>query len=234
MLDWQHNGRFSIDASVLIADSDRKGLETSLRYCDRPPFASGRLHEIAGNNKTLAYQLKNPLPDGKTILVQEPLKLIDRIAKLMPTPCAHRHRYFGVLAPNSPLRSLVPAMVGQKPDAVNASSKPQEKTPVQYKPDHDVPKSEQDEKRNRSLSYYLWAELLARVFGIIPTCPFCGKPMRVNAFIQSNESLHKFLSHVGLPSEPPPISPARGPPGWDDVMDQTSCFDSEPQFEPDY
>ena len=36
---------------------------------------------------------------------------------------------------------------------------------------------------------------------------------------------HNYLLH---------ITPARGPPGWDDVMDQTSCFDSEPQFEPDY
>ena len=59
--------------------------------------------------------------------------------------------------------------------------------------------------------------------------------MRVIAFIQSNESLHRILSHVGLPTDPPLISPARGPPGWDDVMDQTSCFDcSEPQFEPEY
>ena len=82
----------SIDASILIADSDRKGLETLLRYCDRPPFAAGRLHATVGNNETLAYQLKNPLPDGKTVLILQPLDLIDRIAKLMPPPRAHRHR----------------------------------------------------------------------------------------------------------------------------------------------
>ena len=43
MLNWGHNGGFSIDANVLIADSDRKGLETLLRYCDRPPFAAERI-----------------------------------------------------------------------------------------------------------------------------------------------------------------------------------------------
>ena len=205
-----------------------------MRYCDRPPFAAGRLHETVGNNEALAYQLKNPLPDGKTVLVLEPLELIDRIAKLMPTPRAHRHRYFGVLAPNSPLRSLVTAMVGQKPGDINASSKPQEKTPVQNKPDNDTPKSENDEKRNRPLSCYLWAELLARVFGIIPTCQNCGKPMRVIAFIQSDDSLNKILTHVGLPTKPPEISPARDPPGWHDV-DQILAFDdSEPQFEPEF
>jgi hypothetical protein len=38
------------------------------------------------------------------------LELIDRIAALIPPPRAHRHRYFGVLAPNSPLRAAVTAM----------------------------------------------------------------------------------------------------------------------------
>ena len=39
-----------------------------------------------------------------------PLELIDRIAALLPPPRTHRHRYFGVLAPNSPLRAVVTVM----------------------------------------------------------------------------------------------------------------------------
>jgi hypothetical protein len=39
-----------------------------------------------------------------------PLELIDRIAALIPPPRTHRHRYFGVLAPNSLLRAAVTAM----------------------------------------------------------------------------------------------------------------------------
>ena len=39
-----------------------------------------------------------------------PLELIDRIAALVPPPRTHRHRYFGVLAPNSPFRVAAVAM----------------------------------------------------------------------------------------------------------------------------
>ncbi len=39
-----------------------------------------------------------------------PLELIDRIATLVPPPRVHRHRYFGVLAPNSSLRAAVTAL----------------------------------------------------------------------------------------------------------------------------
>ena len=39
-----------------------------------------------------------------------PLELIARIAALVPPPRTHRHRYFGVLAPNSPLRAAVTAL----------------------------------------------------------------------------------------------------------------------------
>ena len=35
-------------------------------------------------------------------LVLTPLELINRIAQLVPPPRTHRHRYYGVLAPNSP------------------------------------------------------------------------------------------------------------------------------------
>ena len=43
-------------------------------------------------------------------LVLTPLELINRIAQLVPPPRTHRHRYHGVLAPNSPLRAAVTAM----------------------------------------------------------------------------------------------------------------------------
>ena len=39
-----------------------------------------------------------------------PLELIARIAALVPPPRTHRHRYFGVLAPNSPLRAAAVAL----------------------------------------------------------------------------------------------------------------------------
>jgi Putative transposase len=39
-----------------------------------------------------------------------PLELIVRIAALVPPPRTHRHRYYGALAPNSPLRAAVAAL----------------------------------------------------------------------------------------------------------------------------
>ena len=61
-----------------------------------------------------AKQLSEPTSDKRGTKVDElhltPLELIDRIAALVPPPRTHRHRYFGVLAPNSPLRAAVTAM----------------------------------------------------------------------------------------------------------------------------
>lgn len=39
-----------------------------------------------------------------------PLELIQRIAAQVPPPRTHRHRYFGVLTPSSPLRAAVVAL----------------------------------------------------------------------------------------------------------------------------
>ena len=37
-------------------------------------------------------------------------EFLDRVALLIPPPRKHWHRYFGVLAPNSPWRELVTAL----------------------------------------------------------------------------------------------------------------------------
>jgi Putative transposase len=42
-----------------------------------------------------------------------PLELIERLAALIPPLRRHRHRYYGVLAPNAPLRSAVTALAGR-------------------------------------------------------------------------------------------------------------------------
>ena len=39
-----------------------------------------------------------------------PLELIDKVAALAPPPRVQRHRYYGVLAPNAPLRAAVTAL----------------------------------------------------------------------------------------------------------------------------
>jgi Putative transposase len=85
------------------------------RYCARLPFSMERLRK-AGS--TLVYrcakQHSEPASDRRGPWADEltltPLELISRIAVLVPPPRTHRHSYFGVLAPNSPLRCAVTAM----------------------------------------------------------------------------------------------------------------------------
>ncbi len=40
--------------------------------------------------------------------------------------------------------------------------------------------------------------------------------MRIIALVTDAESIVKILSHIGEPTKPPEISPARGPPAWDE------------------
>jgi hypothetical protein len=89
-----------------------------------------------------------------------------------------------------------------------------------------------------------WARLLARIYEVFPlTCPGCGADMRILAFITAAEPLDAILSHLGLPTTAPPLSPARGPPqddlafdadpGFD--LDQTPAHDpTEPERVPDF
>ena len=56
------------------------------------------------------------------------------------------------------------------------------------------------------------------VFPLI--CTRCGGQMRIIAFITEAIPIKKLLSHIGEPTEPPPVSPARGPPAWTFQMDQ--------------
>ncbi len=110
MLGYKHSG-FSVDAGVRIEAHDRTALERLLRYCARPPFAMDRLRkEGAELVYRCAKQHSEPVGSKVAELVLTPLELIDRIAALVPPPRTHRHRYFGVLAPNSPLRASVTAM----------------------------------------------------------------------------------------------------------------------------
>ena len=54
---------------------------------------------------------------------------------------------------------------------------------------------------------------LRRVFKVdVEKCPHCGDKRVMLAFITDPPVVHKILDHLGLPSEPPLIAPARAPP----------------------
>ena len=61
------------------------------------------------------------------------------------------------------------------------------------------------------------------------------------AFITEGTQIRKILDHIGVDSEPPHISPARGPPLWDDCDAQVddgvqsdADWDLAAQPAPDY
>ena len=78
-----------------------------MRYCARPPFALERLRKL--DPERLLYEGTKPGPGGNAPLRLTPLELLDRLAPLVP-PRVHRHRYFGVLAPNEHLRAALTAL----------------------------------------------------------------------------------------------------------------------------
>jgi hypothetical protein len=219
MLAWENSG-FSLDAAVRVPAHDRAGLERLLRYCARPTFALERLELL--DAERVVYRLPQPQRDGTTALTLTPLELIDHLAALIPPPRRHRHRYHGVLAPNSPLRAAATAYGHDAADDPSACAE------VAAPPAAPAPNA-------RSPARYLWAMLLARLFESLPlTCPNCGADMRIIAFITDVAPVERILTHIGEPSRPPPIAPARGPPAWEDAPEPMPDWDLLGPPEPDF
>jgi hypothetical protein len=170
------------------------------------------------------------MPNGQTQIILTPLELIGRIAALVPPPRQHRHRYYGVLAPNSPLRpsvtALAPVPVATEPEQPSAETEADDPPPA----------------IGRSPARYLWVMLLARIYEVLPlTCPKCGAEMRIIAFITEAVDLRAILEHIGEPATPPRIASARGPPEWhedfvEDATNAETCLLGDPlaQPEPEY
>ena len=189
MLGYHHSG-FSVDAGVWIEAHDRAALERLLRYCARPPFAMDRLRkEGAALVYRCAKQYSEPSSDKRGAWVDElrftPLELIDRIAALVPPPRTHRHRYFGVLAPNSPLRAAVTALAQAEPAATGLVA------PGPAPPGDAIPTMSAPVQPKRA-AHYLWAVLIARIYEVLPLlCPMCGGQMRLIAFITHSADIRQ-------------------------------------------
>ncbi len=223
MLTWQGTGGFSIDASVRIEGHDRHGLERLVRYCARPPFALHRLHAIGGNDALrstdarLVYRLPGPTPDGRTVLLLSPLELLQRLARLVPPPRVHRHRYHGVLAPNARLR---PQVIALRPsELVDSPLPPDDEIEPSQAPGSQAAEGFPPSGRSARVR---WAQLLARIYEVLPLlCPSCGGQMRILSFLTDPPVVRSILVHLDLPHRPPPVAPARGPPQGDFLLDQS-------------
>ncbi len=217
MLTWEHGGGFSLDASVHIEAHDRAGLERLIRYCARPPFALGRLHLVGGRSDQVLYVLPAPDLSGRTALRLSALEFLDRLAAILPPPRIHRHRYHGVFAPNAPLRPLVTARTHQDHSAAVRNSVGDLPLPETMAPMASPPKPLNPETQPPASGRCRpspWAALLARIYEVLPLiCPACGTPLTFIAFLTDPEPITRILAHIGEPTSPPLIHPARGPRG---------------------
>jgi hypothetical protein len=84
--------------------------------------------------------------------------------------------------------------------------------------------------------------LLARIYSVLPLiCPECGSPMRLIAAVTEREPVQRILRHLGEAALPPPVSPARSPPGaeafdWDQTAGAARgqgevLFEPPPEFQ---
>jgi len=231
MKSWQGGGGFSVDGSVKLHKNDYKGLERLLRYCARPVFASEKLQLLSDN--TLIYKPDKQWKDSNgQSYAQQPIAMsgiefIEKIATLVPPPRIHRHRYFGVLAPNSPYREQVTSHASQKLDDgfITTADSSQELG------------TENDDisTKKSSSSHYLWAILIARIYAVFPLiCPDCGGQMKIIAFIREKPIIHEILNAIGEPTKPPVLSPPRAPPLWEEYLTDSSTEFMPPDVLPEY
>ena len=163
--------------------------------------------------------------DGRTELVLTPLELLDRLSKLVTPPRIHKHRYCGVLAPNAKLRKAVIETAGPSGATLQLLTEARDKM-EKMEIDQPDPPEDKPKGRVRQAAARCWAMLLARIYECLPlTCAKCGQPMRLIAFIMEPPVVEKILLHIGEPTEPPAVLPARAPPQMDLDFDQVTQFD---------
>ena len=116
-----------------------------------------------------------------------PLELITKIAALVPSPRAHRHRTYGVLAPNASPRPVVTALAPAAVPPAPASA------------------ATREESRHRAVARNLWARPLARIHEALPmSCPICHSQVRIIDCINDAGAVKKILDQIG---ESTPESP---------------------------
>ena len=138
------------------------------------------------------------------------MEFLRRWGLLIPPPRKNLMRYYGALAPNSPLR----AMLVDKASRGTAKARLRKKV--------------EGAKEAVSKSVSSWAACVARVFEVDPlVCPSCAGTMVPIAIIMKDSEVTRLLTHLGLPTDFPKTQPARskltetmcGPPGEECQID---------------
>ena len=78
-------------------------------------------------------------------------------------------------------------------------------------------------------------DMLARIDEVFPRRgPLCSGEMRIIAFITAAAVVRDLLIHLGEPTAPPRIAPARRPPLWEMPPAGHRAIDPQAQPAPDY
>jgi hypothetical protein len=214
---------FSVHAGVSFSALDRKGRESLVRYMLRPAIAVERVSIL--RDGAIAYRTKYRTRSGATHRVMTPIEFMCRLAALVPPPRVHMVRYYGVLAPASPLRKLVvPAQAEpgcehpgkpQRPAPASpgaASQRAVDKPPLPVAGPGAEPTATCTTTRTsrsaRTSVYIPWSVLLAKTFGVDAlACPRCKKGrLRPVAVMTKHEIVARILSHLHLPLTPEQLS----------------------------
>ena len=122
-------------------------------------------------------------------------------------PRQNQVRYHGVLAPHSRHKAAVKTLVPRPPESA--------KLEVQAGATHKISSGQEhtEEKKPSSSYRLLWAELLTRTFQTeLIACPRCEGKLKLIALVKKPSAIKKICRHLGLPTELPPLAPARDPP----------------------
>jgi phage baseplate assembly protein W len=199
---------FSVHAHIFVPQGDTHGLwavgshpirdarcERLCRYAARPPLADAQLSKT--HDGRILVKLKKRRMSGATHVVLEPVRLLRRLAWLVPPARRHQIRFHGILAPNARDRAkIVPA-----PRAIA--------NPSEIEDQHNCARSH----RPVNAAAIPWAQLLKRIYNVDSlACDRCGGRLRPIAAIVDPDVARRILVHLGLPSERPRFAKARGPP----------------------
>lgn len=198
---------FSLHADTWVHENNRQGLERLANYGARGPLSLERLSQLPDGR--LAYRMKRPSASGATRLDFTPVDFLRRVAALIPPPRVNLVRFFGVLAPNARLRSLVvPKEQQQQQRPPNPLPAPLLPLPSSTTRDEPEP-----EPAARPPARIPWADLMKRTWGVdLLRCTSCGGKRRVVACVFSSVVTAEILTHLGLPAHPLGLAPARDPP----------------------
>jgi len=195
----------------------------------RHPVSLERLSLTADGQ--VAYKLKYPRGPKRTHLLLEPVRLLARLASLIPPPRHPLVRTFGVLnsasrwrahvVPRSPARRRAACepstQVKQHPSSIDAEAGRRllEAGPALWESDEGASNHQPwfaGCVAAAAPSWIPWAELLRRVFSVDALrCVRCGGRLEMIGVVTNPPVVEAILEHLGLPSNPPTMAHARDP-----------------------